>query len=121
MILKVFCNLYDSVILGLCVLPPGLSLARLLSSHSSPSLYLCPALPHPRCRIRHFYLLNFIPLIIAQCSNLSRSCCKASCPSRESMAPPSLVSSANLLMVHSTAASRSFINILNRSGPRIEP
>ncbi|KAK4829029.1 hypothetical protein QYF61_001804 [Mycteria americana] len=42
----------------------------------------CPQ--YSRCRIRHFDLLNFIPFIIAQCSNLSRSLCKASCPSRES-------------------------------------
>ncbi|XP_075344496.1 GTP:AMP phosphotransferase AK3, mitochondrial isoform X2 [Mycteria americana] len=33
-------------------------------------------------------------LMIAQCSSLSRSLCKASHPSRESAAPPSLVSSA---------------------------
>ncbi|KAK4826818.1 hypothetical protein QYF61_011626 [Mycteria americana] len=39
---------------------------------------------------------------------------------KESTAPPSLVSSANLLMVHSTPASRSLINILNTTGPRIE-
>ena len=85
--------------LPLSLLPPStprsLS-AGLLSSHSSPNLYLCPALLHPRCRIRHLDLLIFIPLIIAQCSNLSRSLCKASCPSRQSLAPPSLVSSTNL-------------------------
>ncbi|KAK4816932.1 hypothetical protein QYF61_025428 [Mycteria americana] len=44
---------------------------------------------------------------MAQCSHLTRSLCKATCPSRESTAPPSLVSSANLLMVHSSPASRS--------------
>ncbi|KAK4818032.1 hypothetical protein QYF61_004156 [Mycteria americana] len=95
--------------------------AGLLASHSSPNLHLCPALLCPRCRIRHFDLLNFIPFIIAQCSNLSRSLCKSSCPSKESTAPPSLVSSSTLLMVHSTPASRWWINILNRTGPRIEP
>ncbi|KAK4810613.1 hypothetical protein QYF61_007350, partial [Mycteria americana] len=56
-------------------------------------------LPRPRWRIRHLLLLNFIRLVIAQLSSLSRSLCKASLPSRESTAPPSLVSSANLLNI----------------------
>lgn len=47
-------------------------------------LHLCH-----RSRIQHFHLLNFIPLITAQCSNLSRFVWKASCSSRESTAPPS--------------------------------
>lgn len=65
-------------------------------------------------------LSNFIPLITAQCSNPSRSLCKVSCPPRGTTAPPSLVS-ANVLMVHSTLTSRSLIiNILNRTGPKIE-
>lgn len=49
------------------------------------------------------------------------SSCKASCPSRQSTASSSLVSSENLLMVPSTPACRSFINILNGTGPRMEP
>ncbi|KAK4824371.1 hypothetical protein QYF61_014031 [Mycteria americana] len=105
---------------------PSTSFVALLWMHSRTftSFLICGAqncTQYSRCRIRHLDLLNFIPLIIAQCSNLSRSLCKASCPSRESTAPPCLVSSANLLMVHSTPASRSLINILNRTGPRIEP
>ena len=95
--------------------------AGLLSSCSSPHLCLRPALFCPRCRFWHLDLLNFIPLIIVQCSSLSRSLCKASCPSRKSAVPPRLVSSANLLMMDSTPASRSLIYILNRTGPRIEP
>ena len=62
-----------------------------------------------------------MPLRIAQCSNVSQSLCKASCPLRESTAPPNLVSSASLLMVHSISASRLLIKILNRTDPRIEP
>lgn len=54
--------------------------AGLLPSHSSPSLHLSLALLHPRCRVQHFDLLNSIPLINAQCSNLSRTLCKASHP-----------------------------------------
>ena len=94
---------------------------RLLSSHSLPIFYLCLVLLHPRCRIWHLVMLNFIPLIIAQCSNLSRCLCKACCLLQESTAPPSLVLSTKILMVHSTPASRSLIKILNRTGPGIEP
>ena len=43
---------------------------------------LAPALLCPMCRIWHLFLLNFIPSIIVQCSSLSRSLCKASCPSK---------------------------------------
>jgi len=95
--------------------------AGLLSAHSSPSLHLCLTLLHPRCRIQHLDLLDFIPLMTVQCSHLSRSLCKASCPSREWTAPPSLVWLSNLLMVHSTPASRQLINVLNRTGPKTEP
>ena len=41
--------------------PRSLS-AGLLSSLSSHHLYLCLALLHPRCSIRHFNLLNFVPI-----------------------------------------------------------
>ncbi|KAK4815415.1 hypothetical protein QYF61_001403 [Mycteria americana] len=46
-----------------------------------------PALLRPRCRIQCLNLLNFVPLMIVLCFNLSRSLCKASCPSGESTAP----------------------------------
>ncbi|KAK4807110.1 hypothetical protein QYF61_018451 [Mycteria americana] len=45
----------------------------------------------------------------------------ASLPLRESTAPPNLVSLANLLNVHSTPASRSFIKALKSTGPKTEP
>lgn len=99
---------------------PGALSAEPFSSHSSPSLYLCPELLHPSAA-QHLPLSNFMPLMIVHCSNLSRSLCKASHPSRESTAPPSLVSSANLPRMHSTPAPRSLIKTLNITGPRIEP
>ncbi|KAK4806787.1 hypothetical protein QYF61_005583 [Mycteria americana] len=80
---------------------------RITSSQAIPS----------QCRIWHLLLLNFIWLVITQLSSLSRSLCKASLPSRESTAPPSLVSSANLLNVHSTPATRSFIKTLKEHWP----
>ena len=56
---------------------------------------------NPRCRSQHFLSLNFMMLLIIQCSNVSSSLCMASHPSRQSSAPSSLVSSANLLRMHS--------------------
>ena len=100
---------------------PWLLSAGLFSSHSSPNSYLYPPLLHPRCRIQHLDLLNFIPLIAAKCSNLSRSLCKTFHPSGESTEPPSLVSWVNLLMVRSTPAWGSCINMLHRTGPRAAP
>lgn len=50
----------------------------LLSSLSFPSLHTLPGLPHLRCRIQHLPLLNFIWLVIAHFSNLSRSLCNLS-------------------------------------------
>ena len=100
--------------------PRSLS-AGLLFSHSSPNLYLCPEFLCPRCEIWHLDLLYFIPLTIFQCCYLSLSFLKPSHSLRESTTPSSLVSSANLLMVHSTPASRLFIKILNRTGCGTEP
>lgn len=59
------------LILGLQSVPQGLS-ARLLSNHSSPSLHLCLALSCPRCSIHKLPLLNFISLLIFQCSTVCR-------------------------------------------------
>ncbi|KAK4813748.1 LOW QUALITY PROTEIN: hypothetical protein QYF61_023684 [Mycteria americana] len=42
-------------------------------------------------------------------------------PSSRSTLPPKLVSSANLLRVHSIPSSRSLIKILNKTGPKTEP
>ncbi|KAK4806181.1 hypothetical protein QYF61_001104 [Mycteria americana] len=66
-------------------------------------------------------LVKFHTVGDCQLSSLSRSLCKASLPSRESTAPPSLVSSANLLNVHLIPAPRSFMKTLKRTGPKIEP
>lgn len=95
--------------------------AELLSRHSSPSLCLCLAFLCPRCSSWHFPLLNFMSLLMAQCSDLSRSLRKASHPCREPTAPPSLESSANLLRMHFTPATRPLIKMLSRTSPRIEP
>lgn len=97
---------------------------EMLSSHSPPSLYPCPALFCLRYRIQRFPLLNFMLLLIAQCSNLFRSLYNTPHPFRKSTAPPSL-SSASLLKMHSTPACRSLIKMLNRfeswAMARIEP
>jgi len=86
-----------------------------------PHFIIVSSIPSFQVQNPAFGFVKFHPINHSQCSNLSRSICKASCPSRESTAPSSLVSSANLLMVQWTPASRSLINVLNWTGPRIEP
>lgn len=66
------------------------------SSLLFPHLYTHLELLSPRCRNGHLFSLNFIYLVIVQLSNLSRSLCKESLPSRESTASPNLVLSAYL-------------------------
>lgn len=56
--------------------------AKLLSSLSSPHSCLCPELLCLRCRIWCSFLLKFMPLLIVQCSSLSRNLFKASQSSR---------------------------------------
>lgn len=45
--------------------------------------------------------------------------CKTSCPSREPTAPPTSVSSVNLLRMHSIPSSRSLIKTSNTTDPKI--
>lgn len=59
-------------------------------------------------------LLKFMPLLIAQCSNLSNPSSRS--PFLQAWAPPSLLSSANVLRLHSTLAPRLLIKWLNRTG-----
>lgn len=82
-------------------------------SPAAPNSYLCQVLVNARGSVQCVSLLNFMSLMIAQCTNLSRSFWKASCPMTESMEPPGLDSSSSSLMVHSTPASRSLTNMLN--------
>ena len=72
-----------------------------LSSYSLPSLYLCLWLPQSRCKSLHLTFLNFVRSAWAYLSSLPKSLWMASLPSRESTAPLSSVSSANMLRVHS--------------------
>lgn len=78
--------------------PKSLSMG-LFSTLSSPTLYIQPGLPQSRCSIQHLVLLNLL-LMIAQLSVLTTSLCKASSPSRESIAPPDVVSSTDLFEVY---------------------
>ena len=94
---------------------------ELLSSRSAPSLYWCMGLFFPRCRTLHLPLLNLIRFLSAQLSSLSSSHWMAAQPSGVSTTPPSLVSSANLLRVHSNPSSRSLMKKLNKIGPSTDP
>ena len=100
--------------------PRSLS-AELLSSRSTPSLYWCMGLFLPRCRTVHLPLLNLIRFLSAQLSSLSRSRWLAAQPASVSTTPPSFVSSANLLRVHSNSSSRSLMKKLNKTGPITDP
>ena len=92
----------------------------LLSSVPSPRQCVCPGLPLPRCRIRHLFLLYFMWLVLAQFSLFSTALCKASPPSVEAIAPPSSISSANLLKTPFSPACKSLMKTLKRSGPQME-
>lgn len=74
-------------------------------------LCLCPALLCPRCSLQHFPLLDFRLLLIDQCSSLSRSLCKASCPSRESTVLPSSVLLADLLRMDSSPCGSPYLKL----------
>lgn len=67
------------------------------------------------------WYVNFIWLVIAQCSGLSWCLCKTSLPFTESAASPILVLLANLFCVHTTPVSRLLTKTLKRTGPEIEP
>ncbi|KAK4810857.1 hypothetical protein QYF61_008829 [Mycteria americana] len=85
--------------------------------HQYPSLYWNRGLPQPRCRTLHLALLNLMRFTQAHFSSLPRSLWMTSRPSGVSTAPLSLVSSANLLRVHSISLSMSLMKILNSTGP----
>ncbi|KAK4818489.1 hypothetical protein QYF61_014219 [Mycteria americana] len=93
--------------------------AGLHSITSSSSLYWNRGLPRTRCRTLHLALLNLMRFTQAHFSSLSRSLWMTSRSSSVSTAPLSLVSSANLLRVHSILLSMSLMKILNSTGPTI--
>lgn len=74
-------------------------------------LQTCWALS-PTISMMKIWHLSFIPLMTAQCFNLSRLLGKDPCSPRESTEPPCFTSSANLQMGHSIRASRSLRGIL---------
>ena len=84
------------------------------------SLYMLRAAPS-QVQNPALLLENSMQLVIAQLSSFSRSLCKASLPSRESAAPPSLELSANVLGIPSSPASKSLTKTLKRIGPQMEP
>ena len=97
---------YTFVSYSTCCLPRSFS-AELLSSRSTPNLYWCMQLLLPRWRTLH--LLTIIRILSTQLSSLSRSHWMVTQPSGVSATPPSFVSPANLLRVHSMPSFRSLI------------
>lgn len=103
------------LMLGCCHSAPWHSFL-LPSSYSSPSLYLCSLLLHPRCRTWCIPLFNFMMLMIVEWCSVSKSYFKASHPSRDSRAPPSLAYCWGWIsLLHPT------LKVWNSAGPRIEP
>ena len=100
---------------------PKSSFSGLLSIHSPPSLYLCLGLPQPMCRTLHLTLLNLVRFAQAHFLILSRSLWVTSFFSSVSTAPHSLVSSVNLLRVHSVPLSMLLTKRLNSTVPRTQP
>ena len=95
---------------------PGSLATELHSSRSTPSLYWCMELFLPRYSTLHLFLLNFVRFLSAQLSSLSRSRGMAAQPSGVSTTPPSFVSPANLLRVHSVLSFRLLKKRLNKTG-----
>lgn len=103
------------LMLGCCHSAPWHSFL-LPSSYSSPSLYLCSLLLHPRCRTWCIPLFNFMMMMIVEWCSVSKSYFKASHPSRDSRAPPSLAYCWGWIsLLHPT------LKVWNSAGPRIEP
>lgn len=91
--------------------------AKLLSSHSFPSLYWFMGLFLPKCRICHFPLLNSMRLLLGHFSSLPKFLWMAAQPSCISASPSDFVSFADL---HSVSSSRS-LKMLNSTGSSGDP
>jgi len=98
--------------------PRSLS-AELLSAGQPP--YWSMGLFLPRGRTLHLPLWNFTGFLCAQLSSLSRSRWMAAQLSGVSATPPSFVSSANSLRVHSVPSSRSLMSQWNKAAPSTDP
>ena len=96
-------------------------LAELLSITLAPSLYWYLGLPWPMCRTLHLILLNLMRFTQAHFLSLSKSLWMVFQPSSLLTAPLSLMSSANLLKVHSIPLSMSRMKILTSTGPSNDP
>jgi len=100
---------------------PRFSSAGLLSVSSSPSLYTYLGLLRPKCNTLRLALLNLTRFLCAHFLSKSMFLWMASLSSTVSAAPLIVVSSANLLRVHSILLSMSVIKMLKRSNPSTDP
>ena len=94
--------------------------AGLLSRSSSPSQYSYLGLPRLKCNTLHLALLHLMTLSWAHFSSLSRSPSMVSLPYIILTTPVSLMSSANLLRVHSIPQSKLLIKMLKSTGPKTD-
>lgn len=77
----------------------------LLSNLLFLSLHMYPALPHPRGRIQHLFLLNFMHLVIVLLSTFSLSLCSLFLLLKESTVPLSLLLSVKLFSAYTISNS----------------
>ncbi|KAK4814241.1 LOW QUALITY PROTEIN: hypothetical protein QYF61_012737 [Mycteria americana] len=99
---------------------PQVLFHRATLDHIIPQPVLKPRIAPTQVTL-HLALLNLMRFTQAHFSSLSRSLWMTSHPSGVSTAPHSLVSSANLLRVHSISLSMSLMKILNSTGPSTDP
>ena len=93
--------------------------AEMLSVRSFPSLCTYLGLPQPMFNTLHLGLLNLIRFTYAHFSRLFGSLWMTSVPSVVSVAPLSLVSSSDLLRVHSIPLSISLIKMIKITSPKM--
>jgi len=120
-----FCKgtLLAHVQLGVCQDPQGLCCNITFQLGDPLHILVHGVVPPQRQDLApwHLSLLNFMRFLSTHFSSLLRSFWMAAQPSSASVNPPSLVSSENLLRVHSTSSSRSLVKILNRTATSIDP
>jgi len=93
----------------------------LLLMSSSPSLYMYLGFSQPKYCTLQLALLNLIMFMYAPFQTYPDPSGRASLPSVVSTALLSLVSSANLLRVHSFPSSVSLIKMVKSTGPKTAP
>jgi len=100
--------------------PRSLS-TELLSSRSAPKPVLVPGVVLPQVQDPALALVELHQVPLCPTLQPVQVSLMAAQPSGVSTTPPSLVSPADLLRVHSNSSSRSLMKKLNKTGPSTDP